>query len=233
MTDLTELDGVGESRASNLAEAGYESVEDLPDADAEAIAEEVSYLPEDTALELIVQSQNIVAEKEAEVTESEQQPSTITEEVEEAVEQEEAMSADESLDTLDEEVEEIAEESEELEDELEEESGDEPEQIEFTISFNEALQYDTLFQALMSERASRLRTNRTGVQTFEYVLGQLRVQSLGDTVELSLTGEELNSLHNCIRQQITDYKGDNLIDHMDALKEVMVQIDDVRSRELF
>jgi hypothetical protein len=243
MVELTELNGVAEGRAENLTEAGYESVEDLVGADYEAIAEQVNYLPEDTALELVVQAENLVEEEQAEVVEDE--PATITEEVEEAVEEATSnsgqadgseTSSDDETSSASENEEELAEEVKQLEEEVEEESPDEddgPRTIEFEISFNSGLEYDTFFDAVMGQRATMLRTNRTGVETFDHALKQMRNGGMGEPVELSMTEAQLNGLHNSVREKIVDYKGDNLIDHMDALQQVMNQIDDVRSEELF
>ena len=219
MVELTDLNGVAEGRAENLTEAGYESVEDLVDADAATVAESVNYLPEDTALELIVQAGNIVAEEESDGV-VEDEPS-ITEEVEEAVEDVEEES-EEEVDELEEEVE-----------ELEEESEPEPDTIDFAITFDEGLEYDTFFDAVMEQRSSMLRTNRSGVEAFDHALEQMRDGGINSPVELSLEKQQLNDLHNCVRQKKISYKGDNLIDHMDALQEVMNQIDDVREEYLF
>ena len=130
MVELTDLNGVAEGRAENLTEAGYESVEDLVDADAATVAESVNYLPEDTALELIVQAGNIVAEEESDgVVEDEpesasEDDSSITEEVEEAVEdveeESEEVGPEKALDQLPDD-DELEEEVDELEEELEEE----------------------------------------------------------------------------------------------------------------
>ena len=240
MVELTELDGVAEGRAENLTEAGYESVEDLVDADPEVVADEVSYLPEDTALELIVQAQNIVAEEDAEVEESE--PESVTKEVADAVDSAEEpdsasenISAEEALDDLpdDEEIEEEPEdEPEEEEPEVEEDDG--PEDISFELTFDEALEFDTFFDSVMGQRATMLRSNRSGIDAFDHTLDQLRSSGgVGATVELKMEPQELNDLHNCVRQTMIAYKGDNLIDHMDALKSVMTDINAVRNEHLF
>jgi hypothetical protein len=225
MVDLTELDGVAEGRAENLQEAGYESVEDLVDADPEEIAEEVNYLPEDTALNLIVQSQNLIAEEEAEVEEDE--PTSVTEEVADAVEEEPEVEEEEE--TVEEDTEDSDEEEEET---IEEDSEDGP--IAFELTFEEALAYDTFFDAVMGQRSSMLQSNRDGVDVFDHALDQMRQSAGADaTVELEMTEAQLNDLHNSVRQTMIAYKGDNLIDHMDALQRVLSDINDVRDEHLF
>lgn len=230
MDDLTDLDGVATGRADNLAEAGYETIADLAEADAETVAENVNYLPEDTALDLIVQSQNIVAEDEADIEES--QP--VTEEVADAIDGSgsgEEVNVSESgeadpeatPETIDE------EESEDEEEELE----DVVESYEFEVEFNAALEYDTFFDAVMAQRSKMLRTNRSGVEAFDHALDQMREGGTDEPVSLSMTENQLNDLHNSVRQKSVEYKGDNLIDHMDALNSVLNQINEARDDHLF
>jgi hypothetical protein len=201
-------------------------------------------LPEDTALELVVQAENIIEEEKAEVVEDE--PATITEEVEEAVDEatsnsgqadgSETSSNYETISTNGSEDSGEPDSASDNEEEVEEDSLDEddgPRTIAFQISFESGLEYDTFFDAVMGQRATMLRTNRTGVETFEHALKQMRNGGMVEPVELSMTEAQLNGLHNSVREKIIDYKGDNLIDHMDALQQVMNQIDDVRSEELF
>jgi len=59
MAELEDLDGVGPTRAERLSEAGYGDMEALAAADHEELAEEAD-VPEDTALEFVVQAQNVV-----------------------------------------------------------------------------------------------------------------------------------------------------------------------------
>ena len=234
MVKLTELDGVADGRAENLTEAGYESVEDLVDADPEVLADEVSYLPEDTALELIVQAQNIVAEEDAEVEESE--PESVTDEVAEAVGAEEALDELPDEEEIEEEIDgEVEEEDSDTAGETDESVDESPEaDISFELTFDAALEFDTFFDAVMGQRATMLRSNRSGVDAFDHTLDQLRsAGGVGTTVSLEMEPQELNDLHNCVRQTMIAYKGDNLIDHMDALKRVMNDINAVRDEHPF
>jgi hypothetical protein len=224
MVDLTELDGVGPARSGYLEEAGYDDFQNIADADPEKLAEEVE-MPEDTALELVVQSQNIVAEDESDgVTESE--PDSITQEVEESLEAQ----VEEEADEVEEELEEPdVEESEVEPSEDPVDAG--PEEYEFTISFESGLQYDTFFDSVMAQRSKMLRSNRDGVDAFDHALEQMRQGS--DEVTLQMTEAQLNDLHNCVRQKTVDYKGDNLIEHMDELKQVLNQVNEARNEYLF
>lgn len=215
MVDLTELNGVGPARSDYLTEAGYEDFETIAEADNEQLADDVD-IPEDTALELIVQSQNIVAEREAEVEEDE--PDTISDELEKEIEEEVEEDVEEEVEAV-EEVEEV------------EEDGSGP--ITFEIEFSAALEYDTFFDSVMQQRMKMYRSNRTGVEAFDEAIGQMRSGSDDEPVKMNMTEAQLNDLHNSVHRMIIDYKGDNLIDHMDALKQVMSQIEAVRSEHLF
>lgn len=229
MVELTELNGVAEGRAENLEEAGYEEAEDLVGADAEAVAEEVSYLPEDTALELIVQAQDLVEDESDDESDSspDVEDDTITNEESPVTE------SDATDDDSDEEDDSVAAEQVAVDTEPNEANSEEVQTIEFTLTFDEPLEYETLFDAALEERANYYRTNRTGVEAYEHALQQLRNATPEDEVEFEFTPDQLNDLHNSVRNRSIEYKGDNLIDHMDAMKRVLNQIDEVRSEHLF
>lgn len=59
MAELNDIDGLGPARSESLEDAGYESLEDLAEADSQSVADEAN-VPEDTALSFIVQAQNRV-----------------------------------------------------------------------------------------------------------------------------------------------------------------------------
>jgi flagellar biosynthesis GTPase FlhF len=279
MVELTDLDGVASGRAENLQEAGYESVEDVAAADAEVMGEVVNYLPQDTALSLIVQAQDMIEEAEEDDASEESAldgDGSITEEISEAAdetseaieEEGEALSPDEALEELDEELDEelkeevesaaesVDEESFEEElDELEEAvaetsdespSSDEPEpasseepepelsgEIVFELTLETPMQYDTLYDCVMDQRATLIRTNRDGVDAFSEVLDIVRQASYGETVELSMDEGTLNDFHNAVRKKGVEYKGDNLIEHMDAINKVLNQVNTAREENLF
>jgi len=259
MVELTDLDGVASGRAENLQEAGYESVEDVAAADAEVMGEVVNYLPQDTALSLIVQAQDMIEEAEEDDASEESAldgDGSITEEISEAADEtsgaieEEGEALDEEVDQeLKEEVESAVEEvdeealEEEL-DELEEEvadepaSSDEPEpelsgDIVFELTLETPMQYDTLYDCVMDQRATLIRTNRDGVDAFSEVLDIVRQASYGETVELSMDEGTLNDFHNAVRKKGVEYKGDNLIEHMDAINKVLNQVNTAREENLF
>lgn len=240
MVKLTDLDGVASGRAENLEEAGYESVDDVANGDHEIMGEVVNYLPEDTALSIVVQAQDMLEEEEDESSESDEMTldgdASITEEISEAAE-ETSESLDEEEDEMDEAM--GSEELDELEEEVAEaEPSEETEtktsdEIVFELTLETPMQYDTLYDCVMDQRATLIRTNRDGVDEFSEVLDIIREASYGETVELSMDEGTLNDLHNAVRKKSVTYKGDNLIEHMNAVNKILAQVNSAREENLF
>lgn len=223
MSDLTELDGVGPTRSERLEEEGYQEVTDVASADHEDLAEDID-VPEDTALEFVVQAQNLIQvpetieeEDEPENTEFDLEPKDVSDEVDETEDEEEEVVEAEEDSLSDEEIEEVVEE------EIEEE-------YSVTLSFNERLEYDTFHDAVMS-RWQDVYTSRQGAA--DALRKCLDGLDSHDSVSYELTESELNELHSAVSQQTTRYQGDNLIDQMDALNRVQEELDEQRREHLF
>jgi hypothetical protein len=222
MAELTDLDGVGPARSESLEEAGYASVEEVAEADPEELAEDAD-VPEDTALGFVVQAENLTSSEDAEV--KEQEP--VTQEIDEAV------SANEAVEELpdDEEVEEEFEQDE-AEPEVEE-AEPEPTTVELSFEIDSGLEHDVFFAAMMRHKETMLGANRTQTQVFDAILEQLRTASTEDTITIETEPENLNELHNAIRKLAVSYQGDNLIDHMNAMKGIQNQVNEYRQEYLF
>ena len=232
MAELEDLDGVGPTRAERLDEAGYGDMEALAAADHEELAEEAD-VPEDTALEFVVQAQNVVEDNEAEDegldedTEFDLEPREVSEEVEEADSGEEEDESDE--DDRGAVADEPAESAEDAEDESTEE--DEPTTYEIGLEFENDLQYHVFHHALMDKWTTVYTSRQTASDTLREILSDLTGNK--EEVTLELSSDELNELHSAVLQRRTDYQGQNLIDHMDALREVEAQVDEQRAEYLF
>lgn len=219
---LTDIDGVGPARSESLEEGGYESVEAISEADSEELAEAVD-IPEDTALGFVVQAENMVAEEEADIEEREPVTQEIEEEVKEIDEDDE--------ENLEEEVEEL---EEEIEDEVEEVDAEEGEEVySFEIEPKTALEHDVLFASVMRGKETMLQANRTNTELFDNLLDQMRSSEVGEVIELEADKDGLNQLHNHVRKLVVEYQGNNLIDHMNAMKEIQQQVNAVRKDRLF
>ncbi len=227
MAELTDINGVGPARSDSLNEAGYTSVEEVADADPDQLAEDAD-ITDDKAVDFVVQSENLVAAEDANVEERD----PVTQEIEEAIEGDEE---EESESLTEEEVEEVVEEAAvpEVEDDADDSEPDEESVYSFTLEPETALQHDTLFAAVMRGKETMLQANRTNTEVFDSLLDQMRSSDVDDTIELEADADGLNGLHNHVRKLVTFYQGNNLIDHMNALKAVQTEINEVREENLF
>ena len=212
--DLTELDGVAETRQEKLNDSGYETYADLAEGDPAKISDSINRLTEDAALDLVVQSQNMVELEEAEVSSSEDETNEVVEAAEEVIE--------ETVDKEEESVEENVENSE---------SGAETYTVE--LLFEDSLEYDTFYHTLIEERCDLKRTHRSGLETYEKMLSSMRGATVNEEFSVEMTEDELNDLHNAILEQRISYQGENLIDYMDALRRVENKVNAIREAQLF
>ena len=215
MVELQDITGVGESRADDLVEMGYESVEDVAAADPEDLTE-LSRVGEDRAIEMVVDAQNLSGSEES-------QPDEDTES--------ETITFDEE--DLDEEVEELEEEFEveEPDDEPVEEAVDEerPEEQTFELSFSlDNFESEILTAALIDAYSTLRSRNVSRSEACFRVLEKLR-----DSTTLQVTEEELNALHSAVRQRRLEYQGNNHVDMMNLTRNIEVQISEARDEYLF
>ena len=216
MTDLDTIDGIGPAMAERLEENGYADLTALAEADQDELAE-VKQVTSDKALDFIVQAQNAIGgdEDDEELDEDESfdlTPSEVSDELED----------------MEEEIEEASDEEEEPE--LEEESEPEPETYEVELTFDERLQFDVFHAALMRRHERIYTGNQPSADALQKCLSGLESM---EKVAYELNEQEINELHSAILQQRTSYQGDNLIDHMDALKKLETSFNEQRDEYLF
>ena len=218
MVELQDITGVGESRADDLVEMGYESVEDVAAADPEDLTE-LSRVGEDRAIEMVVDAENLSETDEG--TESDEDTESGSE----------TITFDEE--DLDEEVEELEEEFEveEPDDEPVEEAVDEerPEEQTFELSFSlDNFESEILTAALIDAYSTLRSRNVSRSEACFRVLEKLR-----DSTTLQVTEEELNALHSAVRQRRLEYQGNNHVDMMNLTRNIEVQISEARDEYLF
>jgi len=237
VAEITDIKGVGPSKAETLAENGYESVEDIAQAEPDELAE-VNGVGDDRALEYIVGAEDVLeAQEEVEEDYPEDEgdefdltPSEVGEELKddsEAAESDVSASDDED-DPSD------AEEDEPAEDEAEPAPApveSEDPTYELTVSFASRQEYDSFHAALMRHHENVYTSNQPASDVMERVLDELHGNV--ESVSFELTEFELNTLHTSVKRTRTDYQGNNLIDHMEALQAVEEQIDEARHEKLF
>ena len=218
--NLQNLDGVGPAREERLNDEGFETYTDLGEADPEALSASIQRLPEDTALELVVQAQNMADLEEADVE---------TTDVGEAADD----GVSESEFDLAEETDEDPAEMEPETDEVEEAVDETDPTVTVSFSFDSEYEYDTFYQTLLEERCRLNRTNRAGADLYEKMLDQMRSSTVDEEFSVEMEEGELNDMHNAILQQRISYQGENLIDYMDALVQVEAKVNTIREEELF
>lgn len=225
MIKVTDIKGVGPSKAETLEENGYESVEDIAQADPDNLSD-ISGISEDRALEFMVSAGDLLdaedeVEEETEGDEFDLTPEEVSEELEEgdAGDEAEAESTPEV---------EVVDEGEDDEEESEPDEADST--FEVSVDFESDLQYHTFHASIMRYHERVYTSNQPASDAMQKVLDGL---TAAEDVSYKLTEEELNTLHTAVKQCRTDYQGNNLIDHMDALNPVEDQINDQRRDYLF
>jgi len=215
MVEVKDIKGIGPSKAEDLEDEGYESVEDIAQADPDNLSD-ISGISEDRALEYMVSAGDLLDDSDDDEESSGEEfdltPSEVSDELEEAEEEEE--------DTPDIEV--VDEEEDEAE------SEEEP-TYTVTVDFDTEMEYHTFHAAVMRYHENVYTSNQPKSDAMQKVLDGLDASG----TELELTETEFNTLHTSVKQARTDYQGNNLIDHMDALKGVEQQINDQRRDYLF
>jgi hypothetical protein len=226
--DFQKIDGVGQAREESLISEGYKTFEDLAQADASELSNTISRLPEDSALEMIVQAQNLTELENASVTEN---PS-----IENKTESENTSDNDEQItvsETRSQETGMTSEESNETVTENKNTSIDSQNDYTITISIESNRQYDALYDTLISYRQKLIRTNRQGVSRADEYLDKLRSASVGSVIELSVSEDELNSLHNIVKQNRVSYQGKNYSEQLRGIREIEDEINNQRREILF
>lgn len=219
MVELQDITGVGASRAEDLQEMGYTSVEDVANANPEDLTE-LSRVAEDRAIEMVVDAQNLAG--------SEEEPP-----VEEADSTDEGTESGSETITFDEE--ELEEEVEELEEEVpapdegtESEEEREPNRVfELSTDFSPLEKEVSVYALLDSYTRLRSRNVARSNACFR-VLEKLR-----DGASVELTEEELNAFHAAIRQQRLEYQGNNHVEMMRVATGVEDSVSALREAELF
>jgi len=226
--NFQKIDGVGQAREESLISEGYNTFEELAQADASELSNTISRLPEDSALEIIVQAQNLTELENASVTEN---PS-----IENKTESENTSDNVEQItvsETRSQETGMTSDESEETITESTSTSADSKKNHTITISIESNRQYDALYDTLISYRQKLIRTNRQGVSRSDEYLDKLRSASVDSVIELSVSEDELNSLHNIVKQNRVSYQGKNYSEQLRGIREIEDEINNQRRELLF
>jgi len=238
VAEITDIKGVGPAKAETLEDEGYETVQEIADAEPEELAE-VDGVGDDRALEYIVGAEDVLeAQEEVEEDYPEDEgdefdltPSEVGEELED---DEDGPDADVSDSSGEDEAEDSEDEEPPVDATEDSESGadvddEEPESYTVTFDFENRMQYDVYHAALM--RHNERTSHQPAVDLMEKCLDGL----YGNEQEVSyyFTEYELNTLHAAVKQARTGFQGANEIEQMDALKVIEAQLDEARQEYLF
>lgn len=218
---LTEIDGVGESTAERLRDAGYETFDDLVEAGADAVAE-VNYITQDSAETIVLDAMNRVEAREEsdepeESEDAEELPEIESLSDEADSEDEEEVDAEPSSD--DEEASEAEEPNEKSED------AEKTTELELTLT---PLQHDIVVTALMKDYANVRYSNQARADACKSLLESLRGKNAEQVTLAGVTENQLNCFHSAIRQVENEYKGNNLIELMESAQGVTAQVNEAR-----
>lgn len=229
MPDITDVKGVSDARAEDLAEAGYTTVDDLATADFDELTD-VSGIGPSTADDLIESAQDVIRENTLQDEQTQEDDDYEPTEVEEPTEEE-----------LRELVEDESEDDPDFEDIDVEDDDDAPEEttieIEepytFTLELETVDEHDYLYHAILSIRIGQIYVNGPQAEVAEQVLDELRELDGTGSIELTLNTAELNALFTGLRQAKVSYQGigDGKKSFM-AITDVVEQIQSARDEFL-
>lgn len=214
MADLTDIKGVSDSRADDLRDADFITVNDVATTTEDELAE-VSGIGQSTAADLIDSAQDVVRADTLGEDDAEDEAEEETEEFEDSVPD----VTEDNDEYTEEDIEDLLEETEEMDgggddespasDEEEDEEAvedDGPDEYEFTLAIEDDEMYDFFYHAVVSMRVGEIRANYQQEVVAEEILDQLRDFDGAGSITLSLTRDELNSLHAVLAQAQSSYK---------------------------
>jgi len=229
MPEITDVKGVSDSRAEDLAENGYNSVEDIATAEEDELTDVSGVGPStasdlvDSAREVLQAEHGVEAEPEEEDDEEEEEDVTI-EDLEE-INKEEPDGYNEPRDEEDVTAEDDDPEPEEVD--------TSPELYDVTLTLPEDESYDYLILALVELKVQRVSASHEQSRIAEGLLEEFRPLGGAGEVTVSMDSEELNTLHSAVTQVTMRYQGNNDVEAFNALKNIEEQIQDARSEYLF
>lgn len=230
MTELSDVKGVSDTREANLAEEGYETVEDVAGADVGGL-EGVTGVGEATAGTLIESAQTLLQEQHGVEEESEPEPEPEEETGEVSIEELEEINSDEPdgyNEPRDEE--EVTAEDDDPDDMRVVDTSPDIFDVEITIS--EGQQYDYLVSALVQLQTQRISGSNEQAQMAADILDEVRQVSGTGTITLSVDSGEMNTLHSAIKQVTTSYQGRSRTAHR-SLNNILEQVQEARREHLF
>jgi hypothetical protein len=234
MPTLTDVKGVSDSRAEDLREEGYNSVDDIATSDEDELTE-VSGIGSSTASDLVESAQDVLQEEHGvEVEDEPEQPEPGV------VPAEDDDVTIEDLEDINNEEPDGYNEPRDEEDVTAKDDDPEPQEVDtspdlydVTISLPDNESYDYLILALVELKVQRVSASHEQSRIAAGLLDEFRPLAGSGEVTISLDSDELNTLHSAVKQVATRYQGSNDIDAFDSLKHVEEQVQEARREYLF
>lgn len=235
MANLTDIKGVSDSRAEDLEDEGFTSVDDVAEADAKDLTE-VSGVGEATAYDLIDSAQGVLkeehlGEEEAEEETEEEREDVDLEDLEEVNEEPPEGYAEGEPEEPDDEEGEGEEEVEDTSAEDEEDAA--PEEFDVEIEVNSDLQYDFLLKALVDMKLERSSNNQATQNAIQKAIDAVRPLGGEGQFSVTVTANELNRLHAAVQQAETRHQRNRQTDAFEAMREMKDQVNAARSEYVF
>ena len=232
--DLTEISGIGSSVADDLADAGFETAEDVAEADVDDLAEVHGFGDaraenvKEAALDLFDESLEVEVEEIEEEIEEEDEGEEETEAAESDVtpseDEDDDLSTDDTADADD------GDTDVETEATVDEEETVETYDVTMTVT---GRQYDHFYGALGAHVISLERGN-LNAEALRDVMIQLRAVSVpaeGETeFTLEMTEEQLNYTHQALNEWFNEHREPPYIKEVKALLD---GVQEARAKHLF
>lgn len=241
MTSLTDITGVSESRAENLREEGFTTVDDVANA-TESELTVVDGVGDATAPDLIQSARDVLRSTiEGDDGDAEEEAETNTaggdaEDEEDAEEFPDIDSSTGGEEVTEEDLEGLNgddggpdDEPDAEDDEGEPEDVDvTPDEFEVTISLESADEFDYLVYALIDMRLGRVNVTHRQDSIANDLLEEVRPLAGAGEVTLETTEAELNALHALLTQTATAYQGESAVEAFNAIQAVKEQVQTAR-----
>lgn len=230
MTDLTDVDGIGDARAETMAENGYESLEDLSNADPEQLEEDINRLTADRATSMVLQAENMLEEggdgsgndgEEEEVVTTDDVTGPLDENVSDDADD---VSTDEGGDTTSSDEPDTESSDDEQDDS---ESGPTLHELHVEVEdVDDGVVRDEFVAAMVEYRRNYRNRNPTRARMANEILDKHRRND--GQLYFELDRDELNVMHSAMKKRKNDYRGSNEVDEMNILRSIIESVNEVR-----
>lgn len=223
MSNITDIKGVGDDLADELRTKEYNTVDSVANADPEEL-QEVSGVGESTATQLRDDAREVIKNEHVDQQEEGEKPDFVDADDSEDEEPPEAEDVDEPQNLSD------TAESDDSGDAESQSDSDTEYTFDLNVNTEDALDY--LTASLVRAKTERSSTNPEGAEVANRVLDELRGLTGTGDFSLTMSEDEINTLHSSLVQQQESYQG-RVDGPFNAVKDLREQVDEVRSEHFY